>query len=199
MCQWKGPNPLHRWNQAYPNCEPHEFNITSAMTRNKHELSLLARYNTLSPTTLTSYDPKSLVICLGLDLITWNQKSHQVFRNAKACLHQRNFAQHLCKTNADTVFWHQRHHSSALNSSKNKHEWWILCKYTIKWVSHIQFLLEVPHIKFDCKQFIGYKTQCTFIVLLCTNMHKNQIHIKFYTESLKEFMAYMEKSNYGLM
>jgi len=29
------------------------------------------------------------------------------------------------------------------------------------------------------------------MVLLCTNMHKNQIHIKFYTKSVKEFMAYI--------
>jgi len=66
------------------------------MTRNKRELILLAKYTTLSPTTLTAYDPKSLVISLGLDFTTWNQKSHQVFRDAKACLHQRNFAQHIC-------------------------------------------------------------------------------------------------------
>jgi hypothetical protein len=66
------------------------------MTINKHELSLLAKYTTLSPTTRTSYDLKSLVIGLGLDFTTWNQNSHQVFRNAKACMHRRNSAQHLC-------------------------------------------------------------------------------------------------------
>jgi hypothetical protein len=37
------------------------------------------------------------------------------------------------------------------------------------------------------------------MVLLCTNMHKNQFHIKFYTKSVKQFMEYMEKFNYGLM
>jgi predicted transcriptional regulator YheO len=37
------------------------------------------------------------------------------------------------------------------------------------------------------------------IALLCINMHKNQINIKLYTKSVKQFMAYMEKSNYGLM
>jgi hypothetical protein len=36
------------------------------MTTNKCELSLKAKYNTLSPTMLTSYDSKSLVISLGL-------------------------------------------------------------------------------------------------------------------------------------
>jgi len=47
-------------------------------------------------------------------------------------------------------------------------------------------------MKFDYKQFILYRRESTFIVLLCTNMHKNQIHNKLYTKSVKEFMAYME-------
>jgi hypothetical protein len=75
------------------------FNLISAMARSKGTLSLPEKYNTLSPKTLTSYHPQSPVISLGSDFITWNQNSNQVFRNAKACLRQRNFAQDLCLEN----------------------------------------------------------------------------------------------------